>query len=136
MNIISDKRIARMEQIVWLERAERSEKRKETIKKQQIAAEDHSMCVAAIVKSRNSKFDEPLNYAWERTLKHFEVEVTERFSLRGQQAAAWRLGQVMLKGEDPKSHFTELIAPAPGWLLRFTRICFDSFLLDYQLPLP
>ena len=33
----------------------------------------------------------------------------------------------MLEGKDPKPHFTELFAPAPGWLLRFTRIGFDFF---------
>lgn len=136
MNRIYDGRITRMEQQVSLKLAERSLKRKETIKQQQIAAEYHSMCVAGIVRAGNAKYDEPLKCAWERTLKHFEIEVTEPFSLRGQQTAAWRLKQVMLEGKDPKPHFTELFAPAPGWLLRFTRICLDSFLLGYQLPLP
>ena len=136
MKRISDGRIARMEQKVSLKLAEQSAKRKETIKQQQIAAEYHSMNVAAIIKVGNPRCDEPLNYAWERTLKLFEIKVTDPFSLRGQQAAAWRLQQAMLDAKDPKSHFTELFAPAPGWLLRFTRICFDSFLLDYRLPLP
>ena len=133
---ISPKRIASMEQEVSLQRAERSLKRKETIKQQQIAAEDHSMCVAGIVRVGNAQCDEPLKDAWERTLNHFEIEVTDPFSLRGQQMAALRLKQVMLEGKDPKPHFTELFAPAPGWLLRFTRIGFDSFLLGYQPPHP
>jgi hypothetical protein len=88
MNRISDKRIASMEQKVSSKRAERSAKRKETIKQQQIAAEYHSVCVAAIVRAGNPKFDEPLKYAWERALKHFKAEVSDPF------------------------------APAPGWLLR------------------
>ena len=134
MTRISDGRIARMEQKVSLKLAEQSVKRKETIKTQRIVAEYHATCVAAIVRG-NPKFDEPLNYAWERALKQFKLEVKYPSTLSGLQEAARRLKPVILAGDDLKPRFTELFAPAPGWLLRFTRTGNDCLFLGFNLPL-
>ena len=134
MSRVSKARISRLEEAASAMLQKQRHKRRELLKKQRLAAKYHATCVAAIVLAGEPKFEEPLCCAWNRALQHFDIKVKNPNEFTGQIQAAHLLDWYILAGKDRKERFTELFKPTPAWLLEFTRICFDSLLLDFNLP--
>jgi hypothetical protein len=117
----------------------------------------HATAVAAVVISGEPKIDEPLVRAWERTLAHHRLDIEDSTlnnyaedRARPELRAAEKMYPVIVEdpdygrphsGWDPRivhapesARFTEIFRTAPVWLLQFTNIRLDAWLLKFDLP--
>jgi hypothetical protein len=124
------RRINRIEELVSATRKQRGRLRPLGSKH----ARPHATAVAAIVLSGQPRVDEPLIRAWERALQQYGIDVKETCSSVGQVEAARRLLPIIIGGEEESAKFTEVFSTAPVWLLQFTRMTFDAYLLRFHLP--
>ncbi len=108
--------------------------KKEIVRKNVWHARYHATAVAAVVLAGQPKIDEPLIHAWNRTLQHFEINVTDPGQLDNQVKAAQRLLPMIMKGDESLARFAEIFKTAPIWLLQFTRVAWDAHLLEFHLP--
>jgi hypothetical protein len=113
----------------------------------------HATAVAAIVIYGEPRIDEPLIRAWARTLRHhgitvkneygreYEYEPGHEHEYRFKYDYERELGAVhgilypaIMNGANETEKFTEIFRTAPVWLLEFTRMWWDAFLLKFDLP--
>jgi hypothetical protein len=94
----------------------------------------HAMAVAAIVLSGQPNIDEPLRHAWERTLQHHGIDISEPGSYYDQVFAPKQLSRKIMDGADESGQFAQIFKSAPVWLLQFTGTAVDARLLKFQLP--
>ena len=88
-------------------------------------AREHAARVAAIVLKGEPKVDEPLIRAHERALERLGMD--ESMDLIGDY-----LFIELTRGDDEE--FAKIFDQAPLWLLHFTTIALDAFLLKFNLP--
>jgi hypothetical protein len=88
----------------------------------------HATAVAAIVIYGEPRIDEPLIRAWARTLRHHGITERELRAVHG------ILYPAIMNGANETEKFTEIFRTAPVWLLEFTRMWWDAFLLKFDLP--
>jgi hypothetical protein len=96
-------------------------------------AQYHATAVAAIVRFGKPKIDEPLALAWKRTLLHHDIRIPDACESEVHFASP-ELYSAIIEGADERERFTEIFRTAPMWLLRFTWIRFDAFVLGFDLP--
>lgn len=123
-----------MRDTVSAELTKRLEERKKFLSKLSQCAEYHAINVAAIVLSGEPKSCEPLYRAWDRALRHYEIQIYEPGKLGGQIEAAQKLYSRIVGKNDLRVVFAEIFANAPTWLLHFTRVYFDANFLEFHLP--
>ena len=131
-------RVLHAEELVSNALKERAEKKKQ-LKKQwasgfPIAARLHATAVAAILLAGEPKIDEPFIRAWTRALRHYAIPVGDPTHESEQLSAARRLFQIIVGQEGPSEKFAEIFKSAPAWLLQFTRMALDAWLLKFHLP--
>jgi hypothetical protein len=139
-------RISKVEELLCAAKGERERKRKKFDEDRLRQARLHATAVAAIVLSGKPKIDEPLSRAWTRALQHYRIETRpldfhirnpkEGTPIKRQVEAAERLAPIILPVtlKQESARFTKIFKTAPVWLLNFTSISFDAFLLKFGLP--
>jgi len=125
-------RIEKIEELLSVERKERREKLRQTIRALTIQARHHAIAVAAIVLSGQPKVDEPLRHAWARALQHYGININPPERL---DVAAHRLYPIIMGGEEESARFAKIFKTAPVWLLQFTGIASDGRHLKFEVPL-
>jgi hypothetical protein len=95
---------------------------------------DHAVAVAAIVLSGQPKIDEPLQRAWRRTLRSYEITLKDPDSWHDQVIAARQLVHLIMDKANESAQFTQIFRDAPVWLLQFTGTAMDARLLKFELP--
>lgn len=145
--------LAKTEKVVSEEqkkRAARAEVRKESLRS---LARQHATAVAAIVLFGNPQINEPLIDAWRRVLRCLKDEHGDEFSddyvpRRGDCAdgfdanskdwtyreACRKLYPIIIKDANERDKFAEIFAAAPIWLMNFTDVALDGYLLKFSLP--
>jgi hypothetical protein len=98
------------------------------------SARHHATAVAALVLAGQPKIDEPLINAWNRALKHYEVESKPWGGLKAQVRAVEQLRPKVMEGKESTARYSEIFAAAPIWLLQFTGLAMDARLLKFSLP--
>jgi hypothetical protein len=97
-----------------------------------LPARDHVAKVAAIVLEGEPKIDEPLLRARQRAWQRFGL------STDFQEFDPWEVGYTLYikltNGKDEIETFSSIFDQAPLWLLHFTTIALDAFLLKFKLP--
>ena len=66
-------KISRIEELIASKLKAQQERRKQWAKALPIHAQRHATAVAAIALAGEPKIDEPLNRAWARSLRHYEM---------------------------------------------------------------
>jgi hypothetical protein len=110
----------------------------------------HATAVAAIAICGEPKIDEPLVRAWARTLAHHQMDVQDStLNEDAIEAAFEKMYPAIVEDPDygrPRdwdpyivhapeaARFTEIFRTAPVWLLQFTSIRLDAWLLKFDLP--
>jgi hypothetical protein len=113
----------------------------------------HATAVAAIVISGEPKVDEPFIRAWVRTLRHYGITIKNEYGRqyeykrgheheykfksdyeRELQEANRKLYPAIMQGGNETKKFTAIFRTAPVWLLEFTQMSFDAYLLKFDLP--
>ena len=116
-------------------------------------ARPHATAVAAIVLYGEPKIDEPLVRAWARTLRHnritiqneygreYEYEPGHEHEYRSEYEyerelliAYKQLYPAIMKDANETERFAEIFRTAPIWLLEFTWMRMDAYLLKFDLP--
>jgi hypothetical protein len=111
---------------------------------------DHAIAVAAIVLCGEPKIDEPLVHAWTRTLAHHRMDVQDQDATLNENELQVTKKMYPAIVEEPDygtprwnpyivhtreaARFTEIFSTAPVWLLQFTNIELDAWLLKFDLP--
>jgi len=140
MDRSSQRRIWKVEELLAAVKKGREEKQKKWHEKIVFHARYHATGVAAIVLSGEPKIDEPLSRAWTRALQHYQIsdlnegtriisDLTEGTRIKRQVGAAQQLLPIILGDKEASAGFTEIFRTAPVWLLNFTSMFFDAFLL-------
>jgi hypothetical protein len=157
-----EKLLSKAEELVSIARQKREKSRAETLAWlmpiRRGDARPHATAVAAIVISGEPKVDEPLVRAWARTLAHHRMDLQD--STLDKHATLKAVERKTLKAverkmypaivEDPDygtprwdpsighapeaARFSEIFRTAPVWLLQFTMIRLDAWLLKFDLP--
>jgi hypothetical protein len=157
-----EKLLSKAEELVSIARQKREKSRAETLAWlmpiMRGDARPHATAVAAIVISGEPKVDEPLVRAWARTLAHHRMDLQD--STLDKHATLKAVERKTLKAverkmypaivEDPDygtprwdpsighapeaARFSEIFRTAPVWLLQFTMIRLDAWLLKFDLP--
>jgi hypothetical protein len=96
-------------------------------------ARRHAAAVAAIVRFGRPKIDEPLAFAWKRTLLHHDIRIPDACENEVQFASP-KLYSAIIKDAAEKDTFTEIFRTAPTWLLQFTWVRLDAYVLGFDLP--
>jgi hypothetical protein len=91
----------------------------------------HATAVAAIVLSGQPRIDEALACAWLRALQHYKIN--ERLVFDALEGAK-QLLPIIIDGANESAIFTEIFRTGPPWLLNFTKMFIDAFLLEFDLP--
>jgi hypothetical protein len=115
----------------------------------------HANAVAAVVIYGQPRIDEPLVRAWARTLRHNLIIIRNEYGRayeyepgheheygagfkfeyeRELKAASHELRPIIMKGANETEKFTEIFRTAPVWLLEFTCMRSDAWLLNFDLP--
>jgi hypothetical protein len=149
-----EKLLSKAEELVSIARQKREKSRAETLAwltpVMRRDARLHATAVAAIVISGEPKVDEPLVRAWVRTLAHHRMDLQDstldkRATL---EAAERKMYPTIVEDPDYRTprwdpsighapeagRFTEVFRTAPVWLLQFTNIRLDAWLLEFDLP--
>jgi hypothetical protein len=119
-------RISRIEEFVSSKLKAQQESRKQWARR-------HATAVAAIVLAGEPKIDEPLIRAWARTLCHYKIAVQDPTAKSEQVNAAEQLLPIIIGKQELSSRFAEIFSTAPAWLLQFTRIDLDAWILRFRL---
>jgi hypothetical protein len=127
-------RILRAEERVSNALKERAERRKQWLQGLPSQARPHAAAVAAIVLAGEPKIDEPLIRAWTRALQHYEISVKDPTQRSEQVNAAHQLFPIIVGQEKSDARFAEIFKSAPDWLLQFTRMSRDAWVLEFPLP--
>jgi hypothetical protein len=140
-------RISKVEELLSAAKKERERKRKKFYEGCLRHAQLHAIAVAAIALSGKPEIDEPLSEAWTRALQHYRIETRpldfyirylDKAPIKRQVEAAEELAPIIfpitLKKAEESARFTEIFKTAPVWLLNFTFMSFDAFLLNFGLP--
>lgn len=90
----------------------------------------HATAVAAIVRFGEPKIDEPLSLAWKRTLLHRDILIPDGCENEVQFASP----KLYSAKDAERYRFREILKTAPTWLLDFTWIRLDAFVLGFDLP--
>jgi hypothetical protein len=85
-------KISRIEELIASKLKAQQERRKQWAKALPIHAQRHATAVAAIALAGEPKIDEPLNRAWARSLRHYEIALDQQQSLSklGQHSCSFR----------------------------------------------
>lgn len=156
-----DKLLAKAEQLVSVERKKREEYLAQVEERMRPEAQLHATAVAAIVMFGKPEINEPLIRAWERTLRHLGITLRNEYGREceyqypydpGDKSedddvavsaeiyddacikASRELYPVIIKGANEIKKFTEIFRTAPVWLLEFTFMRRDAYLLKFGLP--
>src|ERR1700724_4918325 len=146
-----EKLLSKAEELVSIARQNREKSRAETLAClmpiMRRDARPHATAVAAIVISGEPKVDEPLVRAWALTLAHHRMDLQN--STLDKRATLEAVERKMYPAivEDPDygtprwdrsighapeaARFTEIFRTAPVWLLQFTMIRLDAWLLKF-----
>jgi len=127
-------RLSKAEKLASAALKKREEEKRKAIKENVRHAPYHATAVAAIVLAGQPKLDEPLILAWERALRHYEINVNGLGRLDVQLKAAQQLLPIIMQGEELPARFAEIFKTAPAWLLQFTGIAWDAHLLEIHMP--
>jgi hypothetical protein len=90
-------------------------------------AQHHMTAVAAIAKFGEPKIDEPLELAWQRTLLRHNISIPDGCK-NDLQFASQELHSAIIGDTD------EIFSSAPTWLLDFTWMRCDAYVLGLVLP--
>ena len=126
-------KISRIEELIASKLKAQQERRKQWAKALPIHAQRHATAVAAIALAGEPKIDEPLNRAWARSLRHYEIALDP--TTKSEQIRAAQLLFPIIVGEQASSsRFAEIFSTAPAWLLQFTRTVSDAWIIRFRLP--
>ena len=125
-------KISRIEELIASKLKAQQERRKEWAKALPIHAQRHATAVAAIVLAGEPKIDEPLNQAWARSLRHYEIAL-DPTTKSDQIRAAQLLFPIIVGEQASSSRFAKIFSTAPAWLLQFTRTALDAWILRFRL---
>jgi hypothetical protein len=130
----SQRRIWKVEELLFAAKRERERERRELSEDCVRHARLHATAVAAIVLSGDPKIDEPLSQAWRRSLQHYRIRKAKGTRIERQVAAAQQLLPAILGHETASAAFSKIFRRAPGWLLNFTQTFIDAGCLKFKLP--
>ena len=126
-------KISRIEELIASKLKAQQERRKQWAKALPIHAQRHATAVAAIALAGEPKIDEPLNRAWARSLRHYEIALDP--TTKSEQIRAAQLLFPIIVGEEASSsQFAKIFSTAPAWLLQFTRTVLDAWIIRFRLP--
>ena len=119
-------KISRIEDLIASKLKAQQERRRQWAKALPIHAQRHATAVAAIALAGEPKIDEPLNRAWARSLRHYEIALDP--TTKSEQIRAAQLLFPIIVGEQASSsRFAKIFSTAPAWLLQFTRMALDAW---------
>ena len=159
----AEKLLSKAEELVSIELKKHAKRREEMYKSLRPQARRHATAVAAIVISGEPKIDEPLFHAWVRALQHYGITDEygrkyeyENWLERGNgyldiydsvfYSAYDQWYPAILNGANKAEEitkifsaeeaekFTKIFSAAPVWLLEFTLMGVDAYLLQFNLP--
>jgi hypothetical protein len=130
MNLITRRRLSRLEKRVASVVAERKRREPEVMAWRRQAALDHATKLATLIVHGDPQIDEPLAIAWERALGHLELSGTP------QELLYYRLRAALagLPGDTEIAKFAHTFRSAPSWLLGFCTASVDCSVLGIDLP--
>ena len=130
MNLISRRRLSRLEKRVASVVAERKRREPEKAAWRRQAALDHATKLVVLILHGDPHIEEPLAIAWNRALGHLGLSDTPQALL------PYRLRAVVaaLPGDTENDKFAHVLGSAPRWLLTFCMACIDGFVLGIELP--
>jgi hypothetical protein len=130
MNLITRRRISRLEKLVAAALAERKRRAPEKAARLRQAALDHATKLVILIMHGDPRIDEPLAIAWNRAL--------DRLGLSDAPEAVlpYRLQAVVgaLLGDAEIDNIAHVISSAPSWLLEFCDAAMDCYVLGIELP--
>jgi hypothetical protein len=130
MNLISRRRLSRLEKLVASAVAERKRREPEKAAWRRQAALDHATKLVTLILYGDPQIEEPLAIAWKRAL--------DRLGLGNapQEVLPYRLRAVVadLPGDTENAKIAGVLNSAPSWLLKFCRAGLDCFVLGFELP--
>jgi hypothetical protein len=130
MNLISRRRLSRLEKLVASAVAERKRREPEKAAWQRQAALDHTTKLVTLILYGDPQIEEPLAIAWKRAL--------DRLGLGNEpeEVLPDRLGAVVadLPGDTENPKIAGVFNSAPSWLLNFCSAWRDCFVLGFELP--
>jgi hypothetical protein len=146
----AEKLLSKAEELVSIELKKHAKRREQMYESLRPQARRHATAVAAIVISGEPKIDEPLFHAWVRALRHYRItdEYGREFEYenwleRGNGyldiyhhlffSAYQQWYAAILNGANETEKFTEIFSAAPVWLLEFTQMEVDAYLLQFNL---
>jgi len=131
MNLISRRRLSRLEKRVASVVAERKRREPEEMARQRQAALYHATKLVTLILHGDPQIDEPLAIAWKRALGHLGLSGTPR-----EELLYYRLRAALadLPGDTENAKIAGVLSSAPSWLLGFCDASLDCFLLGIELP--
>jgi hypothetical protein len=130
MNLISRRRLSRLEKRVASVVAERKRREPEEMARQRQAALYHATKLVTLILHGDPQIDEPLAIAWERALGHLGLSGTPQEPLYYRLLAAL----ADLPGDTENAKIAGVLRSAPSWLLGFCDASLDCCLLGIELP--
>jgi hypothetical protein len=134
MNLISRRRLSRLEKRVASVVAERKRREPEEMEWRRQAALYHARKLMTLILHGDPQIDEPLAIAWERARGHLGLSGTPEELFHYQR---FRVVVVGPHGDTEIAEiakFAHVFRSAPSWLLGFCYASIDCFLLGIELP--
>lgn len=155
-----EKLLSKAEESVSLALKKRAEWYAELADRKRPEALAHATAVAALVLYGEPKIDEPLRWAWVRTLHHYGITIKDgygriykseheheyndedgdyeydyEYDYKSELMIAHpQLYPAIMKDANETEKFTEIFRTAPIWLLEFTWMRLDASFLKFDLP--
>jgi hypothetical protein len=117
----------RLQERLSAARKEHAERERQSLREMPRYARLHAIAVAAIVLAGQPRIDEPLCRAWDRALRHYEIDDKDL------AAASKRLLSKIIGDGNETAMFAEIFRKAPAWLLQFTALALDARFLKFGL---
>jgi len=130
MNLMTRRRLSRLEKLAASAVAERKRREPEKAERRRQAALYHATKLAMLILHGDPHIDEPLAIAWERALAHLGLSGTPEELLYSRLRAAL----AALPGDTEIAKIASVLSSAPSWLLHFCMAWYDSFVLGIELP--
>ena len=129
MNLITRRRLSRLEKRAASAVAERKRREPERAARRREAALYHATKLVTLILHGDPQIDEPLAIAWERALAHLGLSGTP-------QEIFCRLRAVVaaLPGDTENAKIARVLSSAPSWLLDFCAASLDCYVLGVELP--
>jgi hypothetical protein len=130
MNVITRRRLRRLQKLVASVLAERKRSAPQQAARLRQAALDHATKLVILILHGDPHIDEPLAIAWNRALDRLGFRDAPQPVLPG------RLRDVVgaLPGDTEIDKIARVISSAPSWLLNFCYAAIDCYLLGIDFP--